>query len=37
MFTTLSDPRREKIISGYIGNSTLTPTGLLSQSNREVR
>jgi hypothetical protein len=37
MFATLSDPRREKIISGYIGNSTLTPTGLLSQSNREVR
>jgi hypothetical protein len=37
MFTTLSDPRRQKIISGYVGNSTLTPTGLLSQSNLEKR
>lgn len=38
MYTQLSDPRRQKIIGGYVpGQKTLTPSGLTSFRNTEVR
>jgi len=37
-FTKLTDPRRQKILRGYVPTqTTLTPTGLTSQSNLEKR
>jgi hypothetical protein len=38
MYTQLTDPRRQKILGGYVaGQKTLTPSGLTSFRNTEVR